>query len=85
MTSDRNHTVSPVDEPASLALAVNKTHDVTEKLGMCAEILGSSNDVAKMRQAVGANPLSADKSLANNQRLQREVQDPLIVCQGLIG
>jgi diguanylate cyclase (GGDEF)-like protein len=75
MTSDRYHTVSPADEPASLALAVNQTHDVTEKLGLCADNLGSSNDEAKMRQAVGANPLSADKSLANNQRVQREVQE----------
>ena len=75
MTSDRYHTVSPADEPASLALAMNQTHDVTEKLGLCADNLGSSNDVAKMRQAVGANPLSADKSLANNQRVQREVQE----------
>jgi diguanylate cyclase (GGDEF)-like protein len=75
MTSDRNHTVSPVDEPVSLALAMNQTHDVTEKLGLCADNLGSSNDVAKIRQAAGANPLSADKSLANNQRVQREVQE----------
>jgi hypothetical protein len=41
---------------------MNQTHDVTEKLGLCADNLGSSNDVAKMRQAAGANPLSADKS-----------------------
>jgi diguanylate cyclase (GGDEF)-like protein len=75
MTSDENQAVSPVYEPASLALAMNKTHDVTEKLGLCADNLGSSNDVAKIRQEAGANPLSADKSLANNQRLQREVQE----------
>jgi diguanylate cyclase (GGDEF)-like protein len=75
MTSDQNHTVSPVGEPVSLALAMNQTHDVTEKLGLCADNLGSSNDVAKMRQAAGANPLSADKSLENNQRVQREVQE----------
>jgi len=75
MTSDQNHTVTPVDEPDSLALAMNQTHDVTEKLGLCADNLGSSNDVAKIRQDAGANPLSADKSLANNQRVQREVQE----------
>jgi diguanylate cyclase (GGDEF)-like protein len=54
---------------------MNQTHDVTEKLGLCADNLGSSNDVAKMRQAAGASALSADKSLANNQRVQREVQE----------
>ena len=54
---------------------MNQTHDVTEKLGLCADNLGSSNDVAKMRQAAGANPLSADKSLENNQRVQREVRE----------
>ncbi len=75
MTSDPYHTANPVDEPASLALAMNQTHDVTEKLGLCADNLGSSNDVAKMRQAAGANPLSADKSLENNQRVQREVRE----------
>jgi len=75
MTSDRYHTDSPPDELASLALAMNQTHDVTEKLGLCADNLGSSNDVAKMRQAAGASALSADKSLANNQRVQREVQE----------
>ena len=84
MTSDRYHTVSPADEPASLALAVNQTHDVTEKLGLCADNLGSSNVEAKMRLAVGANPLSADKSLANNQRVLHFALEPLIVCQGLI-
>ena len=75
MTSDPYHPANPVDEPASLALAMNQTHDVTEKLGLCADNLGSSNDVAKMRQAAGANPLSADKSLENNQRVQREVRE----------
>jgi diguanylate cyclase len=75
MTSDRNHTVSPVDEPVSLTLAIDQTHDVKEKLGLCADNLGSSNDVAKKRKAAGANPLSADKSLANNERVQREVQE----------
>jgi diguanylate cyclase (GGDEF)-like protein len=54
---------------------MNQTHDVTEKIGLCADNLGSSNDVAKIRQAAGANPLSADKSLVNNQRVQREVQE----------
>jgi diguanylate cyclase (GGDEF)-like protein len=77
MTPDRNHTAGPVDESVSLALAsaMNQTYEIKEKLGLCADNLGSSNDVAEMRQAVGANPLSADKSLANNQRVQREVQE----------
>jgi diguanylate cyclase len=75
MTSDRHHSDNPADEPGSLALAINQTHDVQEKLGLCADNLGSSNDVAQMRQAAGANPLSADKSLANNRRVQREVQE----------
>jgi diguanylate cyclase (GGDEF)-like protein len=75
MTSDQNHTDCPAEEPASLALAINRTHDVKEKLGLCADNLGSSIDVAKMRKAAGANPLSADKSLANNERVQREVQE----------
>jgi diguanylate cyclase (GGDEF)-like protein len=75
MPSDLNQPANPVDEPASLALAMNQSHEITEKLALCADNLGSSNDVAEMRQAVGANPLSADKSLANNQRVQREMQE----------
>jgi diguanylate cyclase len=54
---------------------MNQTHEVTEKLALCADNLESSNDVAKIRQDAGANPLSADKSLENNQRVQREVQE----------
>jgi diguanylate cyclase len=75
MTSDRNHIASAVDEPVSLALAMHQTHDVQEKLGLCADNLGSSNDLAEKVQAAGSNPLSPDKSLANNQRVQREVQE----------
>jgi len=75
MTSDRNPTASPVNEPASLVLAVDQTHDVKEKLELCADNLGSSNDVAKNRKALGASSLSADKTLANNERVQREVQE----------
>jgi diguanylate cyclase (GGDEF)-like protein len=75
MTSEQDQALGRADEPDSLALAINQTHDVTEKLGLCADNLGSSNDVAKVRQAAGANPLSADKSLANNQRVQRELQE----------
>jgi diguanylate cyclase (GGDEF)-like protein len=75
MTSDRNPTASPVNEPASLVLAVDQTHDVKEKLELCADNLGASNDVAKNRKAVGASSLSADKTLANNERVQREVQE----------
>jgi GGDEF domain-containing protein len=75
MTSDRNHIASPVNEPASLVLAVDQTHDVKEKLELCADNLGSSNDVAKQRKAVGASSLSADKTLANNERVRREVQE----------
>jgi diguanylate cyclase len=75
MTSDLNPTASPVNEPASLVLAVDQTHDVKEKLELCADNLGSSNDVAKQRKAAGASSLSADKTLANNERVQREVQE----------
>ncbi len=75
MTSDQFATAGPVDEPASLTLAVDQTHVVQEKLELCADNLGSSNDVAKKRREEGANPLSADKSLANNERVQREVQE----------
>jgi diguanylate cyclase (GGDEF)-like protein len=75
MTTDRNPTASPVNEPASLVLAVDQTYDVKEKLELCADNLGSSNDVAKQRKAVGASSLSADKTLANNERVQREVQE----------
>jgi diguanylate cyclase len=75
MTPDRNPSASPVNEPASLELAVDQTYDVKEKLELCADNLGSSNDVAKQRKEVGASSLSADKALANNERVQREVQE----------
>jgi diguanylate cyclase (GGDEF)-like protein len=75
MTSTPNHPVGPVEQHASLALAMDQTNGVREKLGLCADNLGSSNDTAKMRKAAGANPLSADKSLANNERVQREVEE----------
>lgn len=75
MTLDQNPTASPVNEPASLVLAVDQTQGVKEKLELCADNLGSSNEVAKKRKAVGASSLSADKTLANNERVQREVQE----------
>jgi diguanylate cyclase len=74
MTPDQNP-VSPVNEPASLVLAVDQAHEVKEKLELCADNLGSSNDVAKQRKAAGASSLSADKTLANSERVQREVQE----------
>jgi diguanylate cyclase (GGDEF)-like protein len=64
-----------MNEPPSLVLAVDQTHDVKEKLELCADNLGSSNQVAKNRKALGASSLSADKTLANNERVQREVQE----------
>jgi len=75
MTSDLNPTANPVNEAASLELAVDQTQDVKEKLELCADNLGASNEVAKKRKAVGASSLSADKTLANNERVQREVQE----------
>jgi diguanylate cyclase len=79
MTSDRNHTAAPlpppVKGPVALALALEQTHDVKGKVELCADSLGSSNDIAKKTIAEGANPLSAHKSLANNERVQREVQE----------
>ena len=75
MTSNPNHPAGPVEQHASLSLAMDQTNGVREKLGLCADNLGSSNDTAKLRKAAGANPLSADKSLANNERVQREVQE----------
>jgi diguanylate cyclase (GGDEF)-like protein len=58
-----------------LALALEQTHDVKEKVELCADSLGSSIDIAKKKIAAGANPLSAHKSLANNERVHREVQE----------
>ena len=58
-----------------MELAVDQTQDVKEKLELCADNLGSSNEVAKKRKALGASSLSADKTLANNERVQREVQE----------
>lgn len=58
-----------------MVLAVDQTYGVKEKLELCADNLGSSNDVAKQRKAAGASSLSADKTLANNERVQREVQE----------
>jgi diguanylate cyclase (GGDEF)-like protein len=79
MTSDRIHAAPPppVDgrDSGALALALEQTHDVKEKVELCADSLGSSNDIAKKKIAEGANPLSARKSLANNERLQCEVQE----------
>ena len=77
MASDRNHTAPPppVDGSRALALALELTHDVKEKVELCADSLGSSNDIAKKKIAEGRNPLSAHKSLANNERVQCEVQE----------
>ena len=77
MASDRNHTAPPppVDGSRALALALELTHDVKEKVELCADSLGSSNDIAKKNIAEGTNPLSARQSLANNERVQGEVQE----------
>jgi hypothetical protein len=71
MTSDRNHTAPPlpVDGRGAMALALEQTHDVKEKVELCADSLGSSNDIAKKSIAEGTNPLSARESLANNERV----------------
>ena len=77
MTSDWNHTAPPppVEGRGALALALEQTHDVKEKVKLCADSLGSSSDIAKKKIAEGTNPLSARKSLANNERVQYEMQE----------
>ena len=58
-----------------MALALEQTHDVKEKVELCADSLGSSNDIAKKKIAEGTNPMSARQSLEDNEKVQCEVQE----------
>jgi diguanylate cyclase (GGDEF)-like protein len=58
-----------------MALALEQTHNVKEKVESCADNLGSSNDIAKKKIAEGTNPVSAHQSLADNEKVQCEVQE----------
>jgi diguanylate cyclase (GGDEF)-like protein len=75
MTLDRNHSAAPVDDPATLARALERSQDVKAKVEECADDLGSANDTVKKKIAEGATTLSAPQALADSERVESKVQE----------
>ncbi|HVK54661.1 MAG TPA: GGDEF domain-containing protein [Burkholderiales bacterium] len=75
MTLDRNQPTTPDDEPAALALALEKSQEVKEKVEACADDLGETNADVKRKIDDGVTKLSAHEALANSERVESKVQE----------
>lgn len=68
---------SPVarDTPAALALALEQSHEVHDKVEECADDLASKNTSVKQQIADGATTLSAHESLSESEAVEAKVQE----------
>lgn len=75
MTKHQNHTAASPGDPVKLAQALKRSEDVRAKVEACADELGSTNDIVKIRIAAGATTLSAPEALADNEKIETKVQE----------
>jgi len=69
----RSH--SNADAPVALNAALEKSHDVKEKVEACAEDLGAANDIVKKGINQGATTLLAKDALQQGERVEAKVQE----------
>lgn len=63
------------EAPVALNAALEKSHEVKEKVEACAEDLGAANDSVKKSIDQGATTLSAKEALRNGERVEAKVQE----------
>jgi len=69
----RSH--SNADAPVALNAALEKSHDVKEKVEACAEDLGAANDSMKKSIEQGVTTLPAGEALQKGVRVEAKVQE----------
>jgi diguanylate cyclase (GGDEF)-like protein len=75
MTSDRVLKKGRTEAPDALDLALEKSHDVKEKVEACADDLASANEVIKGQIAAGTTVLAADATLIASATVESRVQE----------
>jgi diguanylate cyclase (GGDEF)-like protein len=72
-----NYTASLVDESVSLALAMDQTHEVTEKLGLCADELTETlmDGIGEVRQQTRIALAESNSALASSKAALAAAQD----------
>ncbi len=75
MTSEPLPSVVDRDTPAALALALEQSHEVRDKVEECADDLASKNTAVKQQIADGATTLSAHQSLSESEAVESKVQE----------
>lgn len=75
MPSNRKPTAAHIEKPAALALALEQSQDVKERVEAVADDLASANDIVKQKIAEGATTLPAATALANTERVEAKVQE----------
>ena len=75
MTPDRPRSRANLEAPVALNAALEKSHDVKEKVEACAEDLGAANDSVKKSIDQGATTLPAREALQKGERVEAKVQE----------
>ncbi len=75
MTSEPLSSAVAPDTPAALALALEKSHEVRDKVEECADDLASKNTSVKQQIADGATTLSAHESLSESEAVEAKVRE----------
>ncbi len=75
MTPDPPHARANAEAPMALNAALEKSHDVREKVEACAEDLGAANDSVKKSIEQGATTLPAREALRKGERVEAKVQE----------
>ncbi|AOF80934.1 diguanylate cyclase domain protein [Methyloversatilis sp. RAC08] len=74
MTSDHSGPDRPVLAPQTLMRALEQSHEVKEKVEVCADELGTANQAVKAKIAGGATTLPAREALEDSQTVEIKVQ-----------
>lgn len=75
MTPDPPHARANAEAPMALNAALEKSHDVREKVEACADDLGAANDSVKKSIEQGATTLPAREALRKGERVEAKVQE----------
>jgi len=75
MTPDHPRSRAGVEAPVALSTALEKSHDVKEKVEACVEDLGAANDSVKKSIDQGATTLPAREALQKGERVEAKVQE----------
>lgn len=75
MTPAQSRSRANAEPPVALNAALEKSHDVKQKVEACAEDLGAANDSVKKSIEKGATTLPAREALHKGERVEAKVQE----------